>query len=70
MQTLPVVICSEHIRAPASQHGEHSGSQVSRWVDRVAAVVAEAESNAEYSETHAHRDQLTNEITSQNYNSQ
>ena len=56
-----MVIFSEHIRAPASQHGEHSGSQVSRWVDRVATVVAETESDAKYSETHAHRDQLTNQ---------
>ena len=65
-----MVICSEHIRAPASQHGEHSGSQVSRWVDRVAAVVAETESDTEDSATHAHRDQLTNESTSYNYNRQ
>ena len=65
-----MVIFSEDIRAPASQHGEHSGSQVSRWVDRVAAVVAETEPDTEDSETHAHRDQLTDESTSQNYNSQ
>ena len=59
-----MVICSEHIRAPASQHGEHSGRQVSRWIDRVAAVVAETEPDAKDSETHAHRDQLANEIMS------
>ena len=65
-----MVVRSEHIRTPACQHGEHSGCQVSRWIDRVAAVVAEAEPDAEDSETHAHRDQLTNESTSQNDNSQ
>ena len=56
-----MVIFSEHIRAPASQHGEHSGRQVSRWIDRVAAVVAETEPDAKYSQTHAHRDQLINQ---------
>ena len=64
MQTLPVVVCSEDIRAPASQHGEHPGRQITRRVDRVAAVVAETEPDAEDSEAHAHRDQLANEIMS------
>ena len=59
-QALPVIVFSEHIRAPASQHGEHPGSQVARRVDRVSAVVAETESDTQDSEAHGHRDQLAN----------
>ena len=59
-----MVVLREDPRAPASQQSEHPGRQVTRRVDRVAAVVAEAESNAEDSEANTHGNQLSNENTS------
>ena len=59
-----MIVFSEHIRAPPSQHGEHPGSQVASRVDRVAAVVAKTESDTEDSEADSHGDQLSNDSRS------
>ena len=56
-----MVVLGEDPRAPASQQSEHPGRQVTRRVDRIAAVVAEAEANAEDSEANTHGNQLSNE---------
>ena len=53
-----MVVLSEDPRPPASQQREHPGRQVSRRVDRVAAVVAEAQPDAEDREADAHGDEL------------
>ena len=65
-----MVVLREDTRAPASQQSEHPGRQVTRRVDRVAAVVAKAESYAEDSEANTDGNQLSNKNTSYHETSQ